>query len=129
MKNIGGARQSIRLQAENLEAKIKRAVETAGRFGELEAVKKVPVDLGDLKQSISSEPINKGFGWRLTANERYAPYQEFGTGGLVEIPEGFEGVAAQFRKGGHMNMPPQPFLIPAAKKAYKKLIKDLKAIK
>ena len=51
----------------------------------------------------------------ITFNAEYAPYVEFGTGGLVEIPTGFEDLALDFYHGRSTNiqMQAQPFLIPA----------------
>ena len=46
----------------------------------------------------------------------YAPYQEFGTGGLVRIPQGLEAEAAQYKGKGirQINMRPQPFFFAPA---------------
>ncbi len=45
----------------------------------------------------------------------YAPYIEFGTGTLVDIPEGLEQYAEQFEGQGirQVNLPARPFLFPA----------------
>lgn len=45
-------------------------------------------------------------------NAPYAAYQNFGTGGLVDIPKGFEEIAAQFRGKGvkQVNIPATGFL-------------------
>lgn len=45
----------------------------------------------------------------------YAPYVEFGTGGLVDVPEGLEDYAIQFKGQGirKINLTPRPFLFPA----------------
>lgn len=127
VKNLGGAKRSFRLQAENLKSKIKTDVEIVGRKAELRAKQYAPVDLGKLRQNIFYEATNKGFGARLTANVEYAAFQEFGTGGLVDIPKGFENVAKQFHTGnGKMSMKAQPYLIPAAKEGFQDLLKRLK---
>ena len=56
-----------------------------------------------------------GFGQSITFSVDYAPFMEFGTGGLVDIPSGFEELATQFKGSGKrkINLKPQPFLIPA----------------
>ena len=57
---------------------------------------------------------------RLTAQVgtrvHYAPYVEFGTGGLVQVPKGLESYAMQFKGKGirQINMRARPFLFPAA---------------
>ena len=92
-----------------------------------EAKRNAPVDLGGLVQSINAD-FNK---WKLegviSANAPYAPYVEFGTGGLVEIPQGFEELAAKFKGKGvkKVNLPARPFLIPAAQKGAKELQEKL----
>lgn len=77
-----------------------------------EARQNVPVDTGFLKNSISDEVNNLEGEVRVSMH--YAPYIEFGTGGLVDVPEGLEDYAIQFKGAGgrQVNMPPQPFLYP-----------------
>lgn len=80
------------------------------------AKQKAPVDLGQLRQSIGNTKatiqINRSL---IFANTPYAAYVEFGTGGKVSIPKGFEQLAAQFRGKGirQVNLRPQPYLIPS----------------
>lgn len=59
----------------------------------------------------------------------YAPYIEFGTGDMVEIPEGSESVAAQYRGKGirKVNIKAVSFLNYAAVKNSKKFIERLTA--
>jgi hypothetical protein len=80
-------------------------------------------DLGSLVQSIGQEYESSKLEGTVFANAKHAPYIEFGTGGLVEIPEGFTEMAAQFRGKGKrtVNLPARPFLIPAANKGAKSL--------
>ena len=94
---------------------------------EAEAKRLAPVDHGKLKQSIRAEQQTKKK-WYITAYERYAAYMEFGTGGLVEIPTGWEAMASQFKGKGikRINITPRPFLYPAFKKGAKLYKKDLK---
>jgi HK97 gp10 family phage protein len=76
-------------------------------------VSRAPIDTGKLRQSID---------WKKEANlsyilltqgmgAKYAPYVEFGTGGMVEIPKGLESEAAKFKGRGirKVNMKAQPF--------------------
>tara|TARA_R110000822_G_scaffold12436_1_gene45078 strand:+ start:214 stop:663 length:450 start_codon:yes stop_codon:yes gene_type:complete len=46
---------------------------------------------------------------------KYAPYVEFGTGGTVNVPAGYEDFAYQFKGKGirKINLRPRPYLIPA----------------
>lgn len=82
---------------------------------ESKAKSKVVVDTGKLKQSIYHKmDYQKGLG-EVGATEFYAPYIEFGTGGNVEIPNGFSDLAIQFKGKGirTINRVAQPFLIPS----------------
>ena len=90
--------------------------------------------IGNHARMINAKAINRGYTARLNANADYAPYLEFGTGGLVDIPEGFEKLAATFKGKGikRINLPARPHIIPAAYKArdflsrqIEKKIKDL----
>lgn len=83
---------------------------------ETEAITMAPVDLGILRASINGEV--DGLNGVIGTNVRYAPYMEFGTGGLVDVPAGLEDYAIKFKGSGikQVNIPPHPFLIPAFKK-------------
>jgi hypothetical protein len=88
-----------------------------------------PVDFGALRSSLkwaktapmTFEIVSSG------AGSSYAPYQEFGTGGLVSIPAGLEDVAIQYKgKGGRqINMRPQPFFFAPAFAEWNKLKKRI----
>ena len=60
--------------------------------------------------------------------EEYAPYQEFGTGAMVDIPKGLEAEAAQFRGKGkrQVNIRPRYFFYPPFFKEKVKLIQRIK---
>ena len=77
----------------------------------------VVVDNGMLRNSIQLKEINKGdkIIYTVGSRLRYAPYVEFGTGGLVSVPAGYEDFALQFKgkKGYKINLRPRPYLIPA----------------
>ena len=63
-----------------------------------EAKKKAPVNLGNLRNSISLKKETK-LTYSVEAKASYSPYIEFGTGGKVSIPQGYESYANQFRGG------------------------------
>jgi HK97 gp10 family phage protein len=58
-----------------------------------------PVNFGQLRNSIylKEKSIEKGFVFTVGASASYAPYVEFGTGGKVSIPAGFEDLASGFK--------------------------------
>lgn len=91
-----------------------------------------PVDFGALRSSLkwaktalmTFELVSSG------AGSSYAPYQEFGTGGLVDIPAGLEDEAAKYRGKGQrqINMRPQPFFFSPAFAEWNKLKKRIEAM-
>ena len=93
------------------------------------AKRNVVVDNGFLRGSIRLEPISD-LTYTVEAKAKYAPYVEFGTGGLVDIPAGYEQYAAIFRGKGirKVNLRARPFLIPAFENEVPQLLKRLKKI-
>jgi len=68
-----------------------------------EAQQSAPADLGTIRQNIGKEQINTLL-ISIYSNAPESAFQEFGTGGKVEVPEAMTDVAAQFQgfKGGDM---------------------------
>lgn len=93
----------------------KKEIEKTIRNIERDAKRNAPVDTGELRQSIKGELTESGYNGMVTASAPHAPYIEFGTGNLVEVPEGFESQAAEAKGEGkrQVNIAPQPYLIPA----------------
>lgn len=92
------------------------------------AKQNAPVDTGRLRSSIH-RTSNKLNGVVFT-NVEYAPYIEFGTGSMVDVPEGLENYAMQFKGEGkrRVNMPAQPFLFPAWEAVRPQYIREVKEI-
>jgi HK97 gp10 family phage protein len=67
---------------------------------ETKAKRNAPVNLGTLRQSIHSISDTGGLTHRVIASASYAPYVEFGTGGKVSVPAGYEDYALQFKGKG-----------------------------
>lgn len=97
-----------------VEGGSKEATESSGRNILSGAKRDAPVDTGELRDSGYYEPTNKGFGAKIGFRALHAPYLEFGTGGYVDVPEGFADYAIQFKGAGirKVNILPQPYLIP-----------------
>lgn len=95
---------------------------------ETEATSLAPVDLGILKSSINGE-VN-GLNGIVGTPVKYAPYMEFGTGGLVDVPAGLEDYASMFKGAGvkQVNLFPRPFLIPAFKKHTTIMLQELEKL-
>lgn len=92
-----------------------------------DAKRAVSVDTGLLKNAISVEHSGE-MNYTVVAQRHYAPYLEFGTGGLVDVPAGLEDYAIQFKGKGikEVNLPARPFLFPAYESERKLLIERLK---
>ena len=77
----------------------------------------VVVDNSTLRSSIQLKEINRGDNimYKVGSRLKYAPYVEFGTGGTVNVPAGYEDFAMQFKGKGirKINLRPRPYLIPA----------------
>lgn len=110
---------------------IKANVEASGYIMQAEAMQRVPVDIGNLKASIKIEFSNNGLTTTLvqvTEIAPYGPFIEWGTGGLVTIPEGMQELASQFKGAGlrQVNLRPQPFMFPAWDKERRAFVERLK---
>jgi HK97 gp10 family phage protein len=94
-----------------------------------DAKRLAPIDLGFLRGQISIEPVND-LTYEVEAKAKYSAYIEFGTGGEVRIPAGYEDLAKIFKGRGirTVNIRPQPFLIPSYETEKPKLIDRLKKL-
>jgi hypothetical protein len=86
---------------------------------------------GQLRLSIGKTTARVGFNTSFFfANAPYAPYVEFGTGGTVSIPKGFEAMAGRFKGKGirKINLRPRPFFIPSYLEGIQQYPKTLKKV-
>jgi len=95
----------------------------ATRMAEVAKVK-APIDFGTLQNSINWQKENNLL-YNVGTNIPYAPFVEFGTGGKVDIPNGWDDMARPFKGQGirQVNIEPQPFMYPAyleSKKTFNK---------
>lgn len=124
MPNISGLEETLsKLSTQGLviQQMLKAELQNTGLETLNEAKTKVPVDTGNLRQQSNYEATREGFGFKVSFSASYAPYVEFGTGGSVLVPNGWEEVAIQFKGKGirTINLPARPFLIPAFEKNVK----------
>lgn len=93
---------------------------------ELTAKQLAPVDIGDLRQGISEDKVDD-YHYKVIAVQRYSAYMEFGTGGLVSVPNELKEIAIQFKGAGvkQINLRPQPFMYPAWIKGKLNYLDDL----
>jgi hypothetical protein len=89
-----------------------------------------PIDMGFLRGSIGIDPSANGLTYDVEAKAKYAAYIEFGTGGLVDVPAGYEDLAILFKGKGirKVNIRPQAFLIPSFESEKPKLITRIKKL-
>lgn len=108
---------------ENVDAELQSSAEKISR----DAKREVPKDTGSLSNAISVVENGK-LNYEVVAQKNYAPYVEFGTGGLVDVPVGLEDYAIQFKGKGikEVNLPARPYMFPAYNQETKKLIERLK---
>ena len=120
---------SLQKAEKKLQDGVNREMDAAVMDINAKQIAATPVDKGILRAGNRydiTRPLNK----RIFNNVEYAPYQEFGTGGLVSIPAGLEEEANQFRGAGirQVNMPPQPFFFRPYFEEIPKLLKAVQDI-
>ena len=127
MSSISGL-DSVLFNLNNASAlyqdKIKVAVATVTNDILNEAKANIPTEYNSLLKSGLAEPTDNGLGGKVTFSIIYAPYVEFGTGGLVVVPTGWEDFAWQFKGAGIrvVNLKATPYLLPA----FEKGVRDFK---
>jgi HK97 gp10 family phage protein len=96
------------------------------------AKRDVKVDNSTLRSSIQLKEVNIGNKIVYTVGSalKYAPYVEFGTGGLVNVPAGYESFAIKFKGKGirKINLRARPYLIPAFESEIPILRKNIKNV-
>lgn len=111
------------------EQLVKDEIEATGRDIEVNAKQRAPVapNGGTLRRSINYSSADNGLTAMVTVNVSYGAYQEFGTGGLVDVPTELREIAEFYKGKGvrKINLRPQPFLYPAYIEGRKQLIENL----
>lgn len=98
--NIGNVNKRFEKLSQDVKTNIKNEVKASALKIQSDAKKNAPVNLGSLRNSIYIVSEDKGsnqYVFGVGSNASYAPYVEFGTGGKVKIPPGYEDYAAQFK--------------------------------
>ena len=106
---IIGNLSDVLKKLDTLDAKVQQGVKDEVNASALSiqsgAKRLAPVNFGQLRNSIylKEQNVEKGYVFTVGSSASYAPYVEFGTGGKVSIPAGFEELASSFkgRKGGN----------------------------
>jgi HK97 gp10 family phage protein len=129
LRGIKGLEKALKGKSEALAKGVD--MEMAATVADINAEQqiRVPVDKGFLKSSLKTRKV-ASLNYLVVssgAGSSYAPYQEFGTGGLVSIPQGLESEAALYRGKGQrqVNMRAQPFFFAPAFAEWNKLKKRI----
>ena len=107
---------------------VEAIIEDTAQNIETDAISAVRRDTSFLASSIDKQV--QGLEAEVNVNKHYAPYVEFGTGGLVDVPTGLEEFANKFRGNGvkQVNLPARPFLFPAWRTNGAKMLERLKKL-
>jgi len=132
IKGLNTVISNLRKYGAEAEKDIAGVTEQVARKIENYAKQNAPTDLGKLGQSIQSKkesPTN----WKIEAGgvlAPYAPFVEFGTGGLVQVPDELKEQAIKFKGKGikQINLRPRPFLYPALIRGRQEYIDKLKKV-
>lgn len=117
IKGINTVLAGIRKFGKEAEKDIEGVTELVARNIEKNAKVLAPVNFGKLGQSIQAVKENP-LKWKIEAGgviAPYAPFVEFGTGGLVEVPNELKDQAIKFKGKGikKINLRARPYLYPA----------------
>jgi hypothetical protein len=98
IKGIDQVVKELRSYGKDIEKQIDAETQIIAMQISSDAKKLAPKNFGKLAQSISYEKIKES-NYKVTVNEYYAPYMEFGTGTKVNVPSEFRDMAATFKGG------------------------------
>jgi len=129
VQNIKGVTDAIKMYGKDAEKEIGNVTKINAQEIEGNAKRFAPIDDSFLRNSIRSEQQENKLSYKITAYMPYSAFQEFGTGALVNIQEGWGAMASLFKGKGikQVNIKPHPFMYPAfviGRKQYAKDIKD-----
>lgn len=132
LKGINTVISDLQKYGKEAERDIQAVTEQVARNIEKYAKQSAPADLGKLGQSIKAvkdTPLN----WIIEAGgvlAPYAPFVEFGTGGLVDVPTELKEMAIKFKGKGikQVNLRARPYLYPALVRGRVEYLEKLKKV-
>lgn len=132
IKGLNQVISDIRKFGAEVDKDIQAVTELVARNIEKDAKSNVVANLGKLGQSIQAEKKNN-YNWSISAGgilAPYAPFVEFGTGGLVEVPEELKEIAIKFKGKGIrlINLRARPYLYPALLRGRTEYLDKLKKV-
>ena len=96
VKGINETIKELRKFGKNAEILIDAETEAVAFQIENDAKNLAPKNFGKLAQSISNSKV-KMSNYKVTVNEKYGAYMEFGTGKKVNVPSEFKDMANSFK--------------------------------
>jgi HK97 gp10 family phage protein len=132
IKGLNSVLANIRKYGKEAEKDIEAVTELVARNIEKNAKNYAPANFGKLGQSIQAikdTPLN----WKIEAGgviAPYAPFVEFGTGGLVNVPNELKDQAIKFKGKGikQVNLRARPYLYPALLQGRTEYLEKLKKV-
>ena len=88
--------KELRKYGKDIEKEIDAETEAIAFQIEADAKQRAPKNFGKLAQSISKSKVSES-NYKVTVNEDYGGYMEFGTGVKVNVPMEFKDLAASFK--------------------------------
>lgn len=130
LKGINTVISNLRKYGKEAEKDIEGVTELTARKIEGYAKSSVVANYGKLGQSIKAVEQDKTH-WTIEAGGTIAPYAayvEFGTGGIVEVPEEMKEIAIKFKGKGirQVNLRARPYLYPSLLRGRKEYLEKLK---
>jgi hypothetical protein len=132
IKGVNSVIADLRKYGKEAEKDIQGVTELVARNIEKDAKSGVVANFGKLGQSIQAVKIND-YNWAIEAGgilAPYAPFVEFGTGGLVQVPDELKQQAIKFKGKGirQVNLRARPYLYPALLRGRAEYLDKLKKV-
>lgn len=96
IKGLNEVITELRAFEKNVEKMIDAETQATAFSIEAEAKRLAPKNFGKLAQSISNKKVKQS-NYKVTVNELYGAYMEFGTGTKVNVPAEFKDMANSFK--------------------------------
>ena len=96
IKGLASTIAELRAYGKDIDKMIDAETESIAFQIETDAKKLAPKNFGKLAQSISHAKVKPAL-YKVTVNELYGAYMEFGTGSKVNVPAEFTDMAATFK--------------------------------
>lgn len=133
IKGVNEVIANLRKYGKEAEKDIEGATKLVAQQIESYAKNAAPANFGDLAQGIKALPIDK-YNWKIQTDwnnlSPYAPFVEFGTGGLVEVPNELKDQAIKFKGKGikQVNLRARPYLYPSLLRGRKEYLEKLEKL-